>query len=59
MGTVSAEMSSWTALTWHIGMKTAFKIKNRKNKSFAWDLYYQDYNYYYYYNLLYYEDFGF
>ena len=27
MGTVFAEMSSFTALTWHNGIKTAFKTK--------------------------------
>ena len=35
MGTVFTEMSSWTALTWDIGMKTAFKTKNMKFKSFG------------------------
>ena len=28
-------MSSWTALTWYTVVKTAFKTKNRKSKSFG------------------------
>ena len=31
--TVSAEMSSWTALTWNIVIKTAFQTKNMKIKN--------------------------
>ena len=29
------EMTSWTALTWHIGIKTAFYTKNIKSKYFG------------------------
>ena len=32
METVFVEMSSWTALTWNIVTKTAFKTKNVKSK---------------------------
>ena len=35
MGTVISEMSSWKALTWHTGMKTAFDTKNMKSKYFG------------------------
>ena len=35
METVFAERSSWTALTWHIRMKTASKAKNIKSKCFG------------------------
>ena len=33
IGTDVAEMSSRTALTWHVGLKTAFYTKNTKAKS--------------------------
>ena len=33
--TVFGEMSSWTASTWHIGMKTAIKTKNMESKPFG------------------------
>ena len=32
MGTVFEEMSSWTALTWYLGMKTAYKTKYMRKK---------------------------
>ena len=35
MGTVITEMSSWTALTWQTGMKTAFETKNIKSNYFG------------------------
>ena len=35
MGTVFAEMSSWTALKWCIVIKTSFKTKNMKSESFG------------------------
>ena len=35
MGTVIAEMSSCTALTWHTWLKTAFETKNMKSKYFG------------------------
>ena len=35
MGTVFAEMSSWTALTWYKVTKTALKTKNMKSESFG------------------------
>ena len=31
---VHYEMSSWTALTWYMGMKAAFKTKYMKSKYF-------------------------
>ena len=34
MGTVFAEMSSWTALAWYTVMKTAFKTKSMISESF-------------------------
>ena len=34
MGTVFAEMSSWTALTWYKVIKTEFKAKNMNSESF-------------------------
>ena len=40
MGTVTGEMSSWTALTWHTGIKTEFETKNMKS---FWNLNYQDF----------------
>ena len=33
IGTVFAELSSWTALEWYTVMKTAFKTKNTKRES--------------------------
>ena len=35
MGTVFAEMSSWTALTCYKVMKSAFKTKNMQSESFV------------------------
>ena len=35
MGTICAEMLSWTALTWYTVLKTEFKTKNMKNESFG------------------------
>ena len=35
MGNVFADISSWTALTWFIGIKTAFKTTNIKSESFV------------------------
>ena len=35
MGTVFADMSSWTALTWYTVMTTASKTKNMKSESFG------------------------
>ena len=35
MGTVFAEMSSWTVLTWYTVRKTAFKTKNMKSEYFG------------------------
>ena len=35
MGTVFADTSSWTALTWYIMTKTALKTKNMKKESFG------------------------
>ena len=35
MGTVFAEISSWTALKWYTVMKTEFKTKNMKTESFG------------------------
>ena len=35
MGTVFAEMTSWAALTWNLGMKNAFEAINMKSKYFG------------------------
>ena len=38
MGTVLEEMSSWTALTWHIVIK-------KNEQQIFWNLYYEDYKF--------------
>ena len=35
MGTVFAEMSSWTDIAWYTVMKTVFKTKSMKSESFV------------------------
>ena len=39
MGTVFAEISSWEALTWNIGMENVFEAKNMRNKYFECTVY--------------------